>query len=226
MTNLTIANKKIRVKDGLYNLNDLHKASGSDASNAPAQWLRNKKTKEFLETMQIRTVSSEGRNGGTYTEKKAVYAYAMWISPEFQSHVIDAYDSLVTGQMKELERQQSKANARLENKEMTFAVKHDKERQGKQVAHYHFTNENNLINKITLGMTAAKYRQEHELNKSDSIRDTLSLAEIKCIEHLQRANTTMIELGMEYETRKNKLNRLYMEFHAKNLMQEFEAIEA
>jgi len=62
---LVIGNTVVKMKDGLYCLNDLHKASGGDPNNAPAQWLRNKQTKDFLETMQISTVKLEGRGGIT-----------------------------------------------------------------------------------------------------------------------------------------------------------------
>ena len=49
--------------------------------------------------------------------------------------------------------------------------------------------------------------------------------EIECIEHLQRANTTMIEIGLEYKDRKNKLYKLYMKHHAEKLMKEIEVLE-
>lgn len=96
---IIIGGTVIDMKDGMYSLNDLHRASGTNASKSPSKWFGNKATKEFIETIQIRIVTSEGRNGGTYTEKKAVYAYAMWISPIFQSQVIDVFDAVVTSQM-------------------------------------------------------------------------------------------------------------------------------
>ena len=60
---LTIGSKSIRMKDGLYCLNDLHKASGGDPNNAPSQWVKNKQTKDFLQTMEISLVKVEGRGG-------------------------------------------------------------------------------------------------------------------------------------------------------------------
>lgn len=223
MNNLTISNKKIRVKDGLYCLNDLHKASGGDPNKAPSQWIKNKQTNEFLETMKISLVSIEGRNGGTYSEKKAVYAYAMWISPEFQSHVIDAYDALVTGQLEELQRKQSRQAAKLEAKFLTDAISYDK--KGK-AAHYHFSNEFNLINKIVLGMNAKQYRIENNIEPNQPIRDTLTKAEIAAIEHMQRLDTGMIELGYSYEKRKSELSRVFLTRHNKALCDEVKRLEA
>lgn len=106
-TNLTILSTTIRQDDqGRYCLNDCHKASGGDATKAPAQWLRNDQTKALigeLSDVQISTspVSTKkgGTNQGTYACKELVYAYAMWISPSFNLQVIRAFDALVTGQI-------------------------------------------------------------------------------------------------------------------------------
>lgn len=76
---LVIGNTVVKMKDGLYCLNDLHKASGGEKKNGPSYWSALSQTKDFLETTQMSVVKLEGRGGGTYAEKKAVYSYAMHI---------------------------------------------------------------------------------------------------------------------------------------------------
>lgn len=220
---LIIGNKAIKSKDGLYSLNDLHKASGSEKRNGPSYWLSLDSTKRFLETTDITVVKTEGRSGGTFAEKKAVYAYAMWISPEFQSHVIDAYDALVNGQLEEISRKNSRQAAKLEAPYLTDAIKHDKKGEAK---HYHFSNEFNLINKVVLGVNAKQYRIEHGLEPSQPIRDTLTPCEIVAIEHMQRLDTGMIELGYSYEKRKSELSRVFLTRHNKALCAEVKRLES
>ena len=64
-----------------------------------------------------------------------------------------------------------------------------------EIKPYHFSNEADLINRIVLGCTASKYRQFHDIPKTDAIRDYLNQAELDCIVSLQRANTVYIEDG-------------------------------
>jgi len=221
--NLIIGNKKVRMVDGLYCLNDLHKASGSESKNKPALYLANKKTKDYLQTVGIPTVTVEGRNGGTYAHKKVVYDYAMWISPVFKDDVIEAYDALVTGQLQEMQRSNSRQTAKLESKFLTDAIKYDKK---DRLKHHHFSNEFNMINCIVLGMNAKKYRIENGLEPSQPIRDTLTPCEIAAIEHMQRLDTGMIELGYDYKQRKSELSRVFIMKHNKALCAEVKRLES
>jgi hypothetical protein len=222
---LIIGSTSVKMKEGLYCLNDLHKASGGDPNNAPSQWVKNKQTKDFLQTMEISLVKVEGRSGGTYSEKKAVYSYAMWISPQFQSHVIDAYDALVTGQLEDAKREATRNTARLEAPFMTKAVQFTRQSQGKKSSHFHFSNEFNLINQIALGATAKQYKIANGIGPNEHIRDTLTVLEIACIEHLQRANTTLIEIGLDYQKRKCELSKIYTQRHARGLIDEVARLE-
>ncbi|HAG2283331.1 TPA: KilA-N domain-containing protein [Salmonella enterica] len=56
---------------GRFNLNALHKASGSEKKNGPSYWLALESTKQLIvelekQTTEISVVTVEGRNGGTF----------------------------------------------------------------------------------------------------------------------------------------------------------------
>ena len=105
MNDLIIADTKISITDGLYRLNDLHKAAGGEEKHKPKFWLDNNQTTDFISYLNSKggnpplessvKVIKNGAQKGTYVSKKLVYSYAMWISPQFLDAVIDAYDSLV-----------------------------------------------------------------------------------------------------------------------------------
>lgn len=105
--NLTILDKTIRTINGLYSLNDLHKASGNKPSHKPSNFLRLDTTKDLtIEIEQennsfsdVRSKAIAVKNGvGTFVCKELVYAYAMWISAKFSLVVIRAFDGLVNKQ--------------------------------------------------------------------------------------------------------------------------------
>ena len=98
MNNLVIETKSIRQADGLYSLNDLHKASGGSKHNQPSNFIRLKQTLGLIEQMKrssdMRNIVNVQAKVGTYVCKQLVYAYAMWISPEFYLHVINTFDQI------------------------------------------------------------------------------------------------------------------------------------
>lgn len=111
-------------------------------------------------------------------------------------------------------------SARLEYKPMTDAIKHEREAQGKQIAPHHFSNEADLINRLALGMTAAKFRVHHEIGKKEPIRDYLTPEQIHCITELQRANTVFISMGWDFEQRKEVLRGMFERNHRQQLIEE------
>ncbi|WP_244499043.1 KilA-N domain-containing protein [Vibrio atlanticus] len=111
MTTLTILANEIRTLDGMYSLNDLHKASGANSTHRPNQFMRLTQTKELIDEItrcaDLRISENQssnscfvskqgGTNKGTWVCKELVYAYAMWISPTFMLKVIRAFDQLVS----------------------------------------------------------------------------------------------------------------------------------
>ena len=101
MTAIVIDSIAIRQdEEGRFCLNDLHKAAGGEPKHRPGEWLKSGPTSQLIseiESANVIAVSTVmGRNGGTYVCKELVYAYAMWISPQFHLKVIRAYDRLAT----------------------------------------------------------------------------------------------------------------------------------
>lgn len=232
MNELIIGNAKIRMDaEGRYSLNDLHKAAGGEVRHKPSEWASNQQTKELAQELSKEGIPAlvivkGGTKPGTFVCREMVYAYAMWISPSFHVSVIRAYDALVDGRVLDAQRESSRQAARLEAPYLTDAIKHRREAQGKPVAHYHFSNEFDLINRVALGKSAKAFRLAHDIAPGDPIRGHLTRLEIRCIEHLQRANATMIDLDFDYEKRKTELHKLYVLRHSTGLMSEVKRIEA
>lgn len=106
---ITILDHAINMIDGLYSLNDMHKASGSDKKHQPAFFMRNQETKDLIKEIEATDNAKavkriQGGNDkskqGTYVCKDLVYRYAMWISPKFALLVIRTFDKLVTGELR------------------------------------------------------------------------------------------------------------------------------
>lgn len=110
---IAILDQAINMIDGLYSLNDLHRASGSNKKHQPAFFMRNKETKELIDELKfdysssanmqnkepvraVRGIQKDNKPQGTYVCKELVYRYAMWISPKFALLVIRTFDNLVT----------------------------------------------------------------------------------------------------------------------------------
>ena len=100
---LTLGNITIRQQNGLFSLNDLHKAAGGEAKHQPALFMRMEQTQALITEIGNSTDSQsfktkEGRNGGTYACRELVIAYAAWISAAFHLKVIRVFLAAATPQ--------------------------------------------------------------------------------------------------------------------------------
>ena len=105
MNTLTIDKAHIsQDSEGRYCLNDLHRAAGGARRHGPSLWLDNRQTKELVAEIAHEladtgipvSVIRGGVNQGSYVCRELVYAYAMWISPEFHLKVIRVFDAYQT----------------------------------------------------------------------------------------------------------------------------------
>ena len=114
MNDLIIESRVIRQVNGLYCLNDLHKASGGENRHKPAEWLRLIQVNELIEELEneskvgIPTLNKNqdviqvihgGHGRGTYACRELVLAYATWISPHFFLQVLRTFDLVARGGM-------------------------------------------------------------------------------------------------------------------------------
>ena len=111
MSNLTVLKTSIRDLDGLYSLNDLHKASGNDPKHRPNQFVRLDITQDLINEIQdenstaqicaLRSING-GANRGTYACEELILSYAMWISPKFHLIVLRAFLAMQRNQPQQL----------------------------------------------------------------------------------------------------------------------------
>ena len=90
---ISVAETPIRQLNGLYSLNDLHRAAGGLEKHKPANWLRSQQAIDLIELLkseQLEIIKSKQRLG-TFVCKELVVHYGMWISPEFSLQVIRAF---------------------------------------------------------------------------------------------------------------------------------------
>ena len=138
MSIFKIINKPVRILDGLYSLNDLHKASGGKAKHKPSNFMRRDETKEAIEVLKqqlsngrcsnmsikepvraIKGKQADGTPQGTWVCKELVYSYATWVSAAFHIAVIQTFDTVInkqysfTQQLFELQQQHDHVNNNL-----------------------------------------------------------------------------------------------------------------
>ena len=81
----------------------------------------------------------------------------------------------------------------------------------KEPKFYHYSTEINMINKIVIGMNAKQFCQAHQLPEKTNIRPYLTTEQVKLMQELQVLDCGYLDAGLDYETRKKKLEQ-----HAKN----------
>lgn len=94
---LTLGNITVRQLNGLFSLNDLHTAAGSEPKHQPHEFLRIEQTKALVAELSNSGDSrnyletKRGKFGGTYACRELVIAYAAWISAAFHLKVIRVF---------------------------------------------------------------------------------------------------------------------------------------
>jgi Rha family phage regulatory protein len=123
-------------------------------------------------------------------------------------------------------KEQARSEARLEYKPMSTALKETRATLGKTTEHFHYSNEANLINIIVMGNTSKKLKEDWGLDNLDNLRDELTPQQIAAVQDLQKVNTSLIDVGLDYEIRKEKLKALFSRKWSNLLIEEHIRLEA
>ena len=90
---ISVANVSVRQFNGLYSINDLHRAAGKERRHEPHAWLRSQQAIELIKELEkTQNCVIQSKQGlGTFVCKELVVHYGMWISPAFSLKVIRAF---------------------------------------------------------------------------------------------------------------------------------------
>lgn len=71
---------------------------------------------------------------------------------------------------------------------------------------YHYSNECDMLNRIVLGKSAKQFREEHGIEKGESIRPFLTKEQIELLDILQKVDIGLMVAVPDFEKRKQYLN--------------------
>lgn len=137
-------------------------------------------------------------------------------SHDYRNYLLDCEKKLKQQQQWQLTRD----TTRIEYKPMTDELTLSILKKGKNPKFYHYTNEADMINRIVLGMSSKKYKAERGIY-GNITRNYLTGKQLEAILLLQRVNTGLVTIGMDYEERKDKLSEIFNErYNQVNLIED------
>lgn len=224
---IQLQNTSIQVKDNLFRLNDVHAASGLPLSKKPSEWLRTKQAKAQIEHLESQGGNSRlgnsvlesvhgGEFRGTYASEALVYSYAMWLSPAFHFKVIDGFRNYHDEKARRKVAEAELAAVRQNNKQDWWSLKDSLERKyGYAVAEKRGGMEQNLLYQAAFGknanqIVAARVDESEQFNVA--AKDLMTVRELRFVGALERHTCSLIDLGFDFDTQKEKIR----EFADKN----------
>jgi hypothetical protein len=165
------------------------------------QWIERTQAKGLL--------VKAGRYGGTFAHKDIAFHFAMWLSPEFQIHLIKEFQRL-----KEDENQNIGWTAKRELSKINYHIHTDAVKQNlipreltTQQTAIIYANEADVLNMALFGVTAKLWRDKNP-NLKGNCRDYASINELICLSNLENLNAHFINEKLQQNERLIKLNQI------------------
>lgn len=177
----------------------------------PIEWLSSEQAKEYIAViLEVENLHLEnlvrtthgGKYKGTWLHKMLALPFARWLSVKFE-YELDRWVQ------KRLEDEHQLQQHRLALKTGFAPLTNAIQGAHKELKPYHFSNECDLINRLVTGMDAKKFKQ---IQGVETVRDGLTAAQAQLMNKLQAQNTSLIELGFDYERRKSALKDYVAKF--------------
>lgn len=164
-----------------------------DSQNGNSR-LENSKV-ENLHFENLVRITHGGKYKGTWLHKELAFEFFGWCNPMFRR-------AMHKWTEKRLNDERQFKQSRLELKTGFLPLTNAIQGAHKEIKPHHFINECELINRLVTGMDAKRFKHIHEVQ---TVRDGLTAAQALLMSKLQAQNACLIELGFDYDTRKQKL---------------------
>lgn len=153
--------------------------------------------------------------------KRPMYSLSMRAALHMMAGYSDEVRDKVIGRCVELYRENKELQARIEAgslasrlfKPMADAVA---QLYGPSIKPYHYSNEADMVNKLVFGKRSREFKKAHGCDP----RKIASAEQLALIAKLEAANTSFIEAGLDYETRKGLLANVAAKHAIKALISE------
>lgn len=99
--------------------------------------------------------------------------------------------------------------AKIGYKDMSRAVKEYYERRDEIAVWYHYSNEADMINRIVLGCTSKRFKEDNNVDIQDATRDIIPEWKLKIIDKLERLDTDLLDMDYEFADRKVFLQKRF-----------------
>lgn len=184
-------------------------------SKSPHEWLRLPSTQEYLEALAARygkiphvrsSRARADRGGGTWLHPKLAVRFAQWLDVRFAIWCDEQIDVLLRGTHPHQAHDRARLEAASAFRVMTEMVKLTREQQGKEVAARHFINEARLV---CWALTGSFGQLDREAVRAE---------DLELLTRLEERNAVMLGAGLDYATRKQRLEAFAAEQCAGRLM--------